>query len=101
MSSISRTAKNDFSFEEHVIGFFEANNNKTASGVLEDLAKLLKNKTSFTIPLMSDNCASMVKIGKISDEFKKIHCAAHKLAIINEKFTNCPIFRKWTVHWQK
>ena len=57
---------------------------KTANGYLEDLNKLILSVNTREIPLMSDNCSTMVKAGKISNYFSKIHCAAHKLAVIND-----------------
>ena len=90
LSAIGRTATNDLEFSEYVLGFFKANVDKTANGYLEDLDKLLTNSTKCEIPLMCDNCPSMRKAGRISNKFKKIFCAAHKLATINDKIHKLP-----------
>lgn len=89
-AAIARTVKPDLSFVENVVGFFVASTNKTAAGYLEDLEKLLTKNPKFKIPLMSDNCSTMLKVNKISDQFKKIQCAAHKLATINDKIHKLP-----------
>ena len=83
--AIARTSLDHQNFREYVVGFFEANTIKTAQGYIEDLGKLIKTKATFEMPLMSDNCATMLKAGKISTNFRKVHCAVHKLAVIDDK----------------
>ena len=89
-SAIGRTAQANMKFKNYVLGFFEASPDKSAIGYLGDLKKLLKSSTNVEIPLMSDNCASMVKVGNITKKFKKVHCAAHKLATLNDRIHKLP-----------
>ena len=82
--AIGRTAYEDFSFKSYIAGFFKADLDKSAKGYLADLNKLVPGECS-ELPLMSDNCNTMKRLSKISSKYRKIFCASHKLAIIDEK----------------
>ena len=76
-----------------MLGFFEANTDKSAQGYIADLNTLIK-QPEVEIPVMSDNCATMKKVGKISKRFKKVNCAAHMLAKIDDKLHKIPQIEK-------
>ena len=44
--------------------------------------------------MMTDNCGTMIRAGKISTMFRKIYCAAHKLAKINDRLHQENVFKK-------
>ena len=74
----------DLSIKEVVIGFFEANKDKAAVRYNTDLQQLIP-VTSMQVPLMSDNCPTMVKLNKIQTTFRKTNCGSHRLATMDKK----------------
>lgn len=64
--------------------FTEASNDKTHTGYIKDFESILNANLSFEIPMMTDNCATMIKALKTSQNSRKIYCAAHKLAKLDD-----------------
>ena len=82
--AIGRTFLDDSSLVENCLGFFIANADKTSQGYLKDLDSIIASQ-NIKVPMMTDNCSTMVKAGKISNKFRKVFCASHQLAKIDDK----------------
>lgn len=89
---IVRTSEANYSNKEYVTGFFYANEDKRAEGYIKDISKDIKvpPSSSFKVNLMGDNCRAMLRAGRISKNFKKVHCVPHVLAKIDEKIHQLP-----------
>ena len=59
MGAIGRFANLDNSHSEIILGFFEVNRNKATEGYIDDLNKIVGNP-SIQVPLMIDNCSTML-----------------------------------------
>lgn len=88
---LCRSVDANFKLTESLIGFKIANNDKTASGIYEDIKQFIA-PNKFPLPIISDNCAVMRAMEKLSDDFVKIYCIEHKLAIFENTIHKNKLF---------
>ena len=93
--AIATTTTPDYDRDQYCVKFKVASKDKTSNGYINDFESLFANKNlNFQVPMMTDNCYTMVKAGRISKLSKKIYCFAHLLNKINEDLHNLPAIKK-------
>ena len=78
---------------ERVVEFKDASNDKSSYGIFQDFAMFTK-ESKFPLPIITDNCRTMVSLSKHSKFIFKVFCLEHKLAIIESKLHKNSIFKK-------
>ena len=71
----------------------EASQDKSAHGIYEDIKDYLK-EDGFPLPIITDNCATMVNLTKYSSHVFKIFCLEHKLSRIEIKLHKNLFFKR-------
>lgn len=78
--------------QELLLDFKQANFDKSANGILSDIMPFLP-KADLPIPVICDNCSTMVALEKHSSKLAKVYCIEHKLANFENKFHNYDVFK--------
>lgn len=78
---------------EKLVEFKEASVDKSSLGIFTDFESFVR-KSGFPLPIITDNCRTMIGLSKQSKFIFKIFCLEHKLAIIESKIHKNIMFKK-------
>ena len=104
---VANSVDQNLKIHRYVLAFEVASTDKSGHGIYENVLKIIQIVLKVKIPVISDNCPSMVvawdgrKNQSGRDEFYKVYCLEHILCKIEEKLHKSQFFKDFNSNLNK